>query len=44
VRDCSRTPRGAFAREIVLPSAILRALPAGIDLRVAALTVPAAVA
>ncbi|MFI6703135.1 zinc-binding dehydrogenase [Streptomyces sp. NPDC050509] len=35
---------GAFAREIVLPVGMLRALPAGIDLRVAALAEPAAVA
>ncbi|MFG3025307.1 L-idonate 5-dehydrogenase [Streptomyces sp. NPDC048254] len=35
---------GAFAREIVLPSAMLRELPAGLDLRIAALAEPAAVA
>ncbi|MEU9183712.1 L-idonate 5-dehydrogenase [Streptomyces sp. NPDC048484] len=35
---------GAFAREIVLPAAMLRELPRGIDLRVAALAEPAAVA
>ena len=35
---------GAFAREVVLPAAMLRELPAGIDLRLAALAEPAAVA
>ncbi|MEV2211629.1 L-idonate 5-dehydrogenase [Streptomyces sp. NPDC050997] len=35
---------GAFAREVVLPAAMLRELPAGIDLRVAALAEPTAVA
>ncbi|WP_326806550.1 zinc-binding dehydrogenase [Streptomyces sp. NBC_01186] len=35
---------GAFAREVVLPAAMLRALPEGIDLRIAALAEPAAVA
>ncbi|MCI3273483.1 zinc-binding dehydrogenase [Streptomyces cylindrosporus] len=35
---------GAFAREIVLPAAMLRALPERIDLRAAALAEPAAVA
>ncbi|GGN23253.1 L-idonate 5-dehydrogenase [Streptomyces fuscichromogenes] len=35
---------GAFAREIVLPSSMLRALPDGLDLRTAALAEPAAVA
>ncbi|MEU9347729.1 zinc-binding dehydrogenase [Streptomyces sp. NPDC048278] len=35
---------GAFAREVVLPTAMLRALPDGLDLRVAALAEPAAVA
>lgn len=35
---------GAFADEVVLPAAMLRALPEGTDLRVAALAEPAAVA
>lgn len=35
---------GAFAREVVLPTAMLRALPSGTDLRTAALAEPAAVA
>ncbi|MEU9342729.1 L-idonate 5-dehydrogenase [Streptomyces sp. NPDC048278] len=35
---------GAFAREVVLPTAMLRALPDGLDLRLAVLAEPAAVA
>jgi L-idonate 5-dehydrogenase len=35
---------GAFAGEVVLPAAMLRELPAGLDLRVAALAEPASVA
>ncbi|MFC8371288.1 MULTISPECIES: zinc-binding dehydrogenase [unclassified Streptomyces] len=35
---------GAFAREVVLPAAMLRELPGNLDLRVAALAEPAAVA
>ncbi|WP_328609220.1 L-idonate 5-dehydrogenase [Amycolatopsis sp. NBC_00345] len=35
---------GAFAREVVLPATMLRALPAGLDLRAAALAEPASVA
>ena len=35
---------GAFAGEVVLPGSMLRALPAGLDLRVAALAEPASVA
>lgn len=35
---------GAFAGEVVLPAAMLRELPAGLDLRVAALAEPAGVA
>ncbi|MFJ9899929.1 zinc-binding dehydrogenase [Streptomyces sp. NPDC091280] len=35
---------GAFAGEVVLPAAMLRALPEGLDLRLAALAEPAAVA
>lgn len=35
---------GAFAGQVVLPSAMLRELPAGVDLRVAALAEPASVA
>lgn len=35
---------GAFGREVVLPAAMLRTLPAGLDLRTAALIEPAAVA
>ena len=35
---------GAFARRVVLPAAMLRPLPAGLDLRTAAVAEPAAVA
>ncbi len=35
---------GAFAREVVLPASMLRALPSGLDLRTAALAEPAGVA
>jgi L-idonate 5-dehydrogenase len=46
VRDLGSAARfphteGAFAGEVVLPSGMLRELPAGLDLRVAALAEPA---